>query len=60
VEQVGFLTTIFANSAFHSITTQQIYFSHWVSSLAANPLVNNATYITSQLSDLGAKLGQVI
>ncbi|KAI3413263.1 COP9 signalosome complex subunit 5 [Globodera pallida] len=33
--------------------------TYWVNTLCANPLQNNADYVTSQLADLGAKLEHV-
>jgi COP9 signalosome complex subunit 5 len=33
--------------------------TYWVNTLASNPLITNANYISSQISDLGAKLEQV-
>ncbi|KAH7722325.1 COP9 signalosome complex subunit 5 [Aphelenchoides avenae] len=33
--------------------------TYWVNTLASNPLVSNASYVNSQIYDLGAKLEQV-
>lgn len=33
--------------------------TYWVNTLASNPLVTNASYVNSQIYDLGAKLEQV-
>uniref|UniRef100_A0A183CGU7 Cop9 signalosome subunit 5 C-terminal domain-containing protein n=1 Tax=Globodera pallida TaxID=36090 RepID=A0A183CGU7_GLOPA len=33
--------------------------TYWVNTLCANPLQNNADYVTSQLADLGAKMEHI-
>lgn len=53
------LDVSYFKSALDTKILEALWNTYWVNTLSSNPLVTNSTYITSQISDLGAKLEQV-
>ncbi|KAI1713083.1 JAB1/Mov34/MPN/PAD-1 ubiquitin protease domain-containing protein [Ditylenchus destructor] len=53
------LEVTYFKSSLDNKVLEALWKTYWVNTLSANPLVTNASYITSQLADLGAKLEQI-
>jgi len=53
------LNISYFKSSFDSSILNAMWTTYWTNTLSANPLRTNTAYLTSQLSDLGAKLEQI-
>lgn len=54
------LEVTYFKSSLDNKVLEALWNTYWVNTLSSNPLATNSNYITSQMSDLGAKLKQVI